>query len=578
MIKGKTTIQLFNEKSRELVKEIHEENMITNAVDTILNPPDFIEMGMDSEADRSFNMLHDLQGNLADTVFRGVIVCRDSIPENGDNMMLPWTNEEIGHAGIINTNSDTSIGTYNENESGLIENGKGYRHVWDFPSDKANGEISCICLTTKDGGTCGYNNTYPNLSMGGTDLNSNSTNGYKNTLHTIVGRYINDSEFNSNNFKFFYMNRADNGNIRMLAKNNEDGGIYEVIMFNPQTVSVSLEKPFCGIASTRKVIELFPAASPIPNSRSNTSYFHSDYYYDCNSSSVNSVPESERNKILNSWKNNPKWLAYFPYVIGDKIHCVATSQFYAYHFVFDLHNYRQISKEVIPVDVPLQNYNAKLTYELTNSGYRWFYGCASSVENNNVLSGFEFDDKYFFVTENPLIDGVSVENSENYGQMRVFAKDGKATDKVFQYIDSGTLSNMTKASFWGFYLDEKTNTPLVFCDSYNSVYSMIAAQIRKTDDGYNWYGMRLSVPTVNGSYAYSFANFVKVDGLTLPLYVASYYLYNSTSNKHYFGFALGICKLCLTTINNLSEPVRKLDGQVMKITYDIVDEEVTDNG
>nr|DAQ53546.1 MAG TPA: hypothetical protein [Caudoviricetes sp.] len=54
MIKGKATIQLFDEKSGEVVKELHEENMITNAVDTILNPPDYIEIGMDSDNDRSF--------------------------------------------------------------------------------------------------------------------------------------------------------------------------------------------------------------------------------------------------------------------------------------------------------------------------------------------------------------------------------------------------------------------------------------------------------------------------------------------------------------------------------------------
>ena len=153
MIKGRATIQFFDEKTGEVVHELHEENMITNAVDTILNPPDYIEIGMDSDNDRSFNMLRDFVGNIADTAFRGVIVCRDKIPEDGNNMMLPWTNEEIGHAGISNTSTDTSIGTYNANESGRIENGKGYRHVWDFASDKANGEISCICLTTKDGGT-----------------------------------------------------------------------------------------------------------------------------------------------------------------------------------------------------------------------------------------------------------------------------------------------------------------------------------------------------------------------------------------------------------------------------------------
>ena len=57
MIKGRATIQLFDEKTGEVVHELHEENMITNAVDTILNPPDYIEIGMDSDNDRSFNML-----------------------------------------------------------------------------------------------------------------------------------------------------------------------------------------------------------------------------------------------------------------------------------------------------------------------------------------------------------------------------------------------------------------------------------------------------------------------------------------------------------------------------------------
>ena len=85
------------------------------------------------------------------------------------------------------------------------------------------------------------------------------------------------------------------------------------------------------------------------------------------------------------------------------------------------------------------------------------------------------------------------------------------------------------------------------------------------------YRMRFSAPTYGNSYLYSYANIIKTDELSLPLYVLPYYPYSSGS-QHFFGFALGICKLCLTTINNLSEPVRKLDGQVMKITYDIVDE------
>lgn len=574
MIKGKATIQIIDEKSGEMVREIHEENMITNAVDTILNLPDYIETGMDAENDRSYNPLRDFLGNLADTAFRGVIVCRDKIPEDGNNMMLPWTNEEVGHAGISNTNTDTTIGTYNSNESGRIENGKGYRHVWDFASDKANGEIGCICLTTKDGGTCGMHDTYWELSMGGIDLNSSSTGSFNKTYHTIVGRYINDSEFNNGLYKWFYMDRLSDGNVRMLGKHTRDGGIYEVLMFNPMAISVSNEKPYCGIISVKKVIELFPAAERISGSMYDNSYHHGSYFYDCNTTNSDYLPDEEKEKIRQNWEDDPQWLAYFPYVIGDKIHIVATARYHIHHYVFKLSDYSQVSKTVIETDTVLQNYGVGFRYErISNSSpqYRWFYGTGVNGDYSNALSAFEWDDKYFVITKYPLINGSEVTTTNNFGQLRIFTKDGKSTGKVFQYVGDGTLSNMTAASFWGFYVDEKTNTPLILCDSCNIPYSMLALEIIKSGENYGRYRMRISMPTYSSNYIYTYGNLIKTAGVSLPLYIAPFYPYNN-SGKHFFGFALGIFKTCLTTINNLSEPVRKLDGQVMKITYDIVDE------
>ena len=574
MIKGKATIQIIDEKSGELVREIHEENMITNAVDTILNPPDYIETGMDAENDRSYNPLRDFLGNLADTAFRGVIVCRDKIPEDGNNMMLPWTNEEVGHAGISNTNTDTTIGTYNSNESGRIENGKGYRHVWDFASDKANGEIGCICLTTKDGGTCGMHDTYWELSMGGIDLNSNSTGSFNRTYHTIVGRYINDSEFNNGLYKWFYMDRLSDGNVRLLGKQTRDGGIYEVLMFNPMAISVSNEKPYCGIISVKKVIELFPAAERISGSMYDNSYHHGGYFYDCNTTNSDYLPDEEKEKIRQNWEDNPQWLAYFPYVIGDKIHIVATARYHIHHYVFKLSDYSQVSKTVIETDTLLQNYGVGFNYvriSTSSPQYRWFYGAGVNGYYSNALSAFEWDNKYFVITKYPLINGSEVTSTNNFGQLRVFTKDGKSTGKIFQYVGDGTLSNMTAASFWGFYVDEKTNTPLILCDSCNIPYSMLALEIIKSGENYGRYRMRISMPTYSSSYMYTYGNLIKTAGVSLPLYIAPFYPYNN-SGKHFFGFALGIFKTCLTTINNLSEPVRKLDGQVMKITYDIVDE------
>lgn len=568
MIKGKAKIQLF--EGGKLISETHEENMITNAVDNILNPPDYIESRMDSENDRSYNPLRIFKSDIADTAFHGVIVCRDKIEENADNVMLPWTNAEIGHAGIPTTNTDSTIGTYNENESGKIDGG--YRHVWDFASDKANGEISCICLTTKDGGTGGYHDTFWNLSMGGTDLNSNSTSSFSSNLHTIVGRFIPNEQLDLAHYKWFYMDKLDNGNVRLLGKNRYDCGIYEVIFFDPTSISVSDKKPFCGIVSIKKVIELFPAPSPIPETSSGN-YFHGSYYYTNTSYNASNTPDDEKEKLRNNWFDNPQWLAFFPYVIGNEIHIVGQSQRGIYQCVYDISDYSRKFKKVIATDAELQNYDIGFHYVSLNGKYKWFYGAGVNEDYNSALPAFRWDGKYFAITDHPLIDGTESISSENYGQLRIFSESGVSENKTLQYINNERLSNMTTASFWGFYVDERSNTPILICDSYNISYSAIALEIIKKDDGYGWYRMRVSMPTYRTSHIYCYANFIKVKGLNFPYYVAPDNPHSNNGTTHYFGLVLGILKHCLTTINNLSSPVRKLDGQVMKITYDIVDEE-----
>ena len=568
MIKGKTKIQLFEDG--RLISETREENMITNAVDNILNPPDYIESGMDSENDRSYNPLRLFKSNIADTAFRGLIVCRDKIEEDADNVMLPWTNAEIGHAGIPTTNTDPTIGTYNENESGKIDGG--YRHVWDFASDKANGEISCICLTTKDGGTGGYHDTFWDLSMGGNDLNSNSTSSFSSNLHTIVGRFIPNDQLDLAHYKWFYMDKLENGNVRLLGKNRYDCGIYEVIFFDPTSISVSEKKPFCGIVSVKKVIELFPAPSPIPDTSSGN-YFHGSYYYTNSSYNTSNIPEDEKEKLRSNWFENPQWLAFFPYVMGNEIHIVGQSQRGIYHYVYDISDYSRKSKKVITTAVELQNYDVGFHYVSVNGKYKWFYGAGVNEDYNSALSAFQWDGKYFAISNYPLVDGVENTSSENYGQLRIISENGVSENKTLQYINNERLSNMTTASFWGFYVDEESNTPILICDTYNISYSAIALEIIKNGEDYGWYRMRVTMPTYGTSHIYCYANFVKVKGLNFPYYVAPDNPYSHNGTERYFGLTLGILKPCLTTINNLSSPVRKLDGQVMKITYDIVDEE-----
>ena len=51
-LKGVATIQLFNSETGELEQEVKEENMITNAIQQVLNPPDYMTTGWDLEIDK----------------------------------------------------------------------------------------------------------------------------------------------------------------------------------------------------------------------------------------------------------------------------------------------------------------------------------------------------------------------------------------------------------------------------------------------------------------------------------------------------------------------------------------------
>ena len=56
-----------------------------------------------------------------------------------------------------------------------------------------------------------------------------------------------------------------------------------------------------------------------------------------------------------------------------------------------------------------------------------------------------------------------------------------------------------------YYVDEKTNTPLILCDSCNIQYSMLALEIIKSGENYGRYRMRISMPTYSSNYMYTAA-------------------------------------------------------------------------
>jgi hypothetical protein len=146
-MQGKTTIQLFDAKTKKEVQRVTDKNLITNAYKK------YIEDYLNSYP---LGLQKNPRGWLNATpldMARGIVLFDSPLPEN-PNVIYPTTQECIGHAGGDYAGADIYRGDYNSAESGDITNG--YRQVWDFASDKANGTISSVGLTSRRGGDYGY--------------------------------------------------------------------------------------------------------------------------------------------------------------------------------------------------------------------------------------------------------------------------------------------------------------------------------------------------------------------------------------------------------------------------------------
>lgn len=150
-IKGHTKIQLFNAKTGELEQQVEEDNMVTNAVAKLLNLPTEFYLGNTSLTGITNSVLP-----IATKSMGGVLLFSNKRTENA-NLFETNGNDAVGHAGTVYSGTNAYTGTLNTNESKALTNG--YRLVWDFATDRANGDISCVCLTSRAGGSIGLNDS-----------------------------------------------------------------------------------------------------------------------------------------------------------------------------------------------------------------------------------------------------------------------------------------------------------------------------------------------------------------------------------------------------------------------------------
>ncbi|MGN0688066.1 MAG: hypothetical protein ACI4KA_08180 [Oscillospiraceae bacterium] len=148
-MKGTATITLTEAATGRIISQTVEENMVTDALANIFNPP-------------LFAMLHDFNYSnlfreglpLWKDILAGIMLLGNNVTEDKSNILLGADTIPIGTAASEYDGTNAMRGTLNLNES--YQTKDGYHFTWDFGTDKANGTIRCIALTSREFGDSGF--------------------------------------------------------------------------------------------------------------------------------------------------------------------------------------------------------------------------------------------------------------------------------------------------------------------------------------------------------------------------------------------------------------------------------------
>ena len=222
-MKGKVNIQLFD-KNGKLKKEITKENMITNALDKILNP-DFPPYWGRHISPKS---IYDSYTPIVNRLIGGVLLFNSDRTEDVNHVIptIEDFNSYVGSAGGPFTGQTSKVkGSLNLNETTILNDG--YKFVWDFGTGKSF-NLKSLSLTSLDGGNSGldFDNVQDTSIRGSVLKNYNyvidgtDNNGFNgaNTLTNIPR--INKSTcgniiYISDDFKTIYCGKINNNTLTL---------------------------------------------------------------------------------------------------------------------------------------------------------------------------------------------------------------------------------------------------------------------------------------------------------------------------------------------------------------------------
>lgn len=157
-MKGHAKIELKNVETGE-VKVYEEDNLITNFFAHLSRNLGPTNQQLFNSSNSSTDGIPNNQPT-AKSLFGGILLWDNEIEEDADQIYVPADVSMLGHAtaDLAYEGSEPELGSYNSAESGLLPDGSGYKFVFDFETNQANGTIKSMSLVNKLFGEAGFGN------------------------------------------------------------------------------------------------------------------------------------------------------------------------------------------------------------------------------------------------------------------------------------------------------------------------------------------------------------------------------------------------------------------------------------
>lgn len=548
ILKGTTTIELTNQKTGEK-RTIEEHNMVTNGMSKVL------ENIMGESYSPTYRLFADRPSGDSENgtfgtermmrMLTGGLILLDSPMTEDVNNFLPV--EDVFSVGcasdIAYSGKNVMSGGYNVAESGALENG--YKHVWDFGTSQANGQIACACLTTREGGFAGggtypYDSNYVLHSSSGTS----SIVDLDDTLSPRNAKYYDEDD--NGYMSYFGVLYADyeKGQMICLSDINLFDGTVDMYYQDDSRNSERIKKSIVYKRSIDFTIKRLPIRnlSILDNNRMNNN----------SSGSVN--PELGFGQHVLGHET-----VQMPQSLSNAIDAYITTggrnfrlDFYCdegfiYILIYTRKDYSGSGWDYVPEgdDIHVWKINVSdfssthIVVKNTTGKKINLYGSYYNNKNNIIITNeyllcSSYDEKFVYK--------ISLDDSTNVSQVK--------------WPDGTPLICSNKAFAMQFTLNKK-----VYCIETDPVvgYAPIVIDMKKGEARIR---SMLTTEAVARSDGSSYAMYVQKSKGFILFYC---YMRNFSSYSEYVSF--GTLPEIFITINNLSSPVIKTSAETMKVTY-----------